>query len=100
MRNPVAALALAAVQCLLPGPAFAQSYPSKPVRLIVGFPAGIWTLTLAGVSSLYPAPRTPSSRERSGDTLKPPPAMRPAAPRSPWSWSFERGASKAKPPNA
>src|SRR5712664_1556836 len=40
MRNPVAALALAAVQCLLPGPAFAQSYPSKPVRLIVGFPAG------------------------------------------------------------
>jgi len=40
MRNPVAALALAAVQCLLPGPGFAQSYPSKPVRLIVGFPAG------------------------------------------------------------
>src|SRR5258706_6237756 len=40
MRNPVAALALAAVQCLLPGSAFAQSYPSKPVRLIVGFPAG------------------------------------------------------------
>src|SRR5260221_5076807 len=40
MRNPVAALALAAVQCLLPGTAPAQSYPSKPVRLIVGFPAG------------------------------------------------------------
>jgi len=40
MRNPVAALALAAVQCLLPGSGFAQSYPSKPVRLIVGFPAG------------------------------------------------------------
>src|SRR5438309_6864101 len=40
MRNPVAALALAAAQCLLPGSAFAQSYPSKPVRLIVGFPAG------------------------------------------------------------
>ena len=40
MRNPVAALALAAVQCLLPGTALAQSYPSKPVRLIVGFPAG------------------------------------------------------------
>src|SRR5882762_785361 len=40
MRNPVAALALAAVQCLLPGPGFAQVYPSKPVRLIVGFPAG------------------------------------------------------------
>jgi tripartite-type tricarboxylate transporter receptor subunit TctC len=40
MRNPVAALALAAVQCLLPGSAVAQSYPSKPVRLIVGFPAG------------------------------------------------------------
>jgi len=40
MRNPVAALALAAVQCLLAGSGFAQSYPSKPVRLIVGFPAG------------------------------------------------------------
>src|SRR5260221_6574578 len=40
MRNPIAALALAAVQCLLPGSALAQSYPSKPVRLIVGFPAG------------------------------------------------------------
>src|SRR5207245_2513514 len=40
MRNPVAALALAAVQCLLPGSGFAQVYPSKPVRLIVGFPAG------------------------------------------------------------
>src|SRR5216684_4969872 len=40
MRNPLAALALAAVQCLLPGTAAAQSYPSKPVRLIVGFPAG------------------------------------------------------------
>jgi tripartite-type tricarboxylate transporter receptor subunit TctC len=45
--NPVAALALAAAQCLLPGSAFAQSsstgsgaYPSRPVRLVVGFPAG------------------------------------------------------------
>jgi len=41
MRNPFAALALAAIQCLLlPGSAFGQPYPSKPVRLIVGFPAG------------------------------------------------------------
>ena len=40
MRNPVAAIALAAAQCLLPGAALAQSYPSKPVRLVVGFPAG------------------------------------------------------------
>jgi tripartite-type tricarboxylate transporter receptor subunit TctC len=40
MRSSIAVLALAAVQCLLPGSAFAQSYPSKPVRLIVGFPAG------------------------------------------------------------
>src|SRR5437867_11385536 len=40
MRSPIAALALAAVQCLLSGTAPAQSYPSKPVRLIVGFPAG------------------------------------------------------------
>src|SRR5438552_9463323 len=40
MRIPVAVLALAAGQCLLPGTALAQSYPSKPVRLIVGFPAG------------------------------------------------------------
>src|SRR5437016_4376922 len=40
MRIPIAVLALAAAQCLLPGAALAQSYPSKPVRLIVGFPAG------------------------------------------------------------
>ncbi len=40
MRNPIAALVLAALQCLLPGVALAQSYPSKPVRLVVGFPAG------------------------------------------------------------
>jgi len=40
MRSPIAVLALAAVQCFLPGAAPAQSYPSKPVRLIVGFPAG------------------------------------------------------------
>src|SRR5437899_7401557 len=40
MRNPLAALALAALQGLLPGTALAQSYPSKPVRLVVGFPAG------------------------------------------------------------
>jgi tripartite-type tricarboxylate transporter receptor subunit TctC len=40
MKNPVAAIALAAALCLLPGAAFGQSYPSKPVRLIVGFPAG------------------------------------------------------------
>src|SRR3981081_3003519 len=40
MRSPIAVLALAAVQCLVPGAALAQSYPSKPGRLIVGFPAG------------------------------------------------------------
>src|SRR5947208_3468623 len=40
MRIATAVLALAAAQCLLPGTALAQSYPSKPVRLIVGFPAG------------------------------------------------------------
>ena len=40
MRNPIAVLALAAAQCLAPGTAPAQSFPSKPVRLIVGFPAG------------------------------------------------------------
>src|SRR2546425_939034 len=40
MRSPIAVLALAAAQCLLSGTAPAQSYPSKPVRLIVGFPAG------------------------------------------------------------
>src|SRR5436190_20824862 len=40
MRSPIAVLALAAIQCLLPGAALAQSYPAKPVRLIVGFPAG------------------------------------------------------------
>ena len=28
------------LSALLPGMAFAQAYPSKPVRLIVGFPAG------------------------------------------------------------
>src|SRR6266567_3914843 len=40
MRIPIAEIALAAAQCLLPGTALAQSYASKPVRLIVGFPAG------------------------------------------------------------
>src|SRR5258705_13020956 len=40
MKSPIAVLALAAAQWLLSGSAFAQSYPSKPVRLIVGFPAG------------------------------------------------------------
>src|SRR5947208_13374837 len=40
MRSPIAVLALAAIQCPLPGAALAQSYPAKPVRLIVGFPAG------------------------------------------------------------
>src|SRR5437879_7104974 len=40
MRSPIAVLALAAAQCLVPGTAAAQSFPSKPVRLIVGFPAG------------------------------------------------------------
>src|SRR2546430_1686678 len=40
MRSPIAVLALAAIQCLFPGAALAQSYPAKPVRLIVGFPAG------------------------------------------------------------
>src|SRR5256886_14195403 len=40
MRSPIAVLALAAIQCLLPGAAVAQSSPAKPVRLIVGFPAG------------------------------------------------------------
>src|SRR5713226_6318415 len=40
MRSPITVLALAAAQCLSPCTAFAQSYPSKPVRLIVGFPAG------------------------------------------------------------
>ena len=40
MRNPIAALALAALQGLLPGAALAQSYPARPVHLIVGFPAG------------------------------------------------------------
>src|SRR6266542_1830032 len=40
MRSPIAVLALVAAQCLLPGAPLAQSYPSKPVRLIVGFPAG------------------------------------------------------------
>ena len=40
MRSPIAVLALAAIQCFLPGAALAQSYPAKPVRLIVGFPAG------------------------------------------------------------
>src|SRR2546430_15431605 len=40
MRSPIAVLALAAIQCLLPGAALAQSSPAKPVRLIVGFPAG------------------------------------------------------------
>src|SRR2546428_8716879 len=40
MRSPIAVLALAAAQCLLSGTAPAQSFPSKPVRLIVGFPAG------------------------------------------------------------
>src|SRR5438046_4800596 len=40
MRIPIAVLALAAAQCLLPGTALAQPYPSRPVRLVVGFPAG------------------------------------------------------------
>src|SRR3981189_1068058 len=40
MRSIIAAIALAAAQCLLSVSGFAQSYPSKPVRLIVGFPAG------------------------------------------------------------
>src|SRR5256886_12011959 len=40
MRSPIAVLALAAIQCLLAGTALAQSYPLRPVRLIVGFPAG------------------------------------------------------------
>ena len=53
-----------------------------------------------GVSSLYPAPSTPSSNERSRENLRPPPALRPAAPRSPRSWSFESGPNKAKPPKA
>jgi tripartite-type tricarboxylate transporter receptor subunit TctC len=39
VKNPIFALALAALS-LLPGTAPAQSYPSKPVHLIVGFPAG------------------------------------------------------------
>src|SRR5260221_2902725 len=38
MRNRLAALACIAL--LFPGTASAQSYPTKPVRLIVGFPAG------------------------------------------------------------
>src|SRR5438477_8949613 len=40
MRSPIAVLAPAAVQCLLRGAALAQAYPAKPVRLVVGFPAG------------------------------------------------------------
>src|SRR3977135_1065969 len=40
MRSMIAAIALAAAQGLLPGAALGQSYPAKPVRLIVGFPAG------------------------------------------------------------
>src|SRR6267143_3426621 len=40
VRSLTTAIALVAAQYLLPGTAFAQSYPSKPVRLIVGFPAG------------------------------------------------------------
>ena len=40
MRSIIAAIALAAAQGLLPGAALGQSYPAKPVRLIVGFPAG------------------------------------------------------------
>jgi tripartite-type tricarboxylate transporter receptor subunit TctC len=34
------ALVLALSACTLAGPALAQSYPSKPIRLIVGFPPG------------------------------------------------------------
>src|SRR5258706_15158868 len=60
MRNPVAALALAAAQCLLPGTALAQSYPSKPVRLLVGVPAGgpadIFGRTFAHPLSAGPGP--------------------------------------------
>jgi tripartite-type tricarboxylate transporter receptor subunit TctC len=33
-------LTICAVAALLPGAALAQAYPSKPVRMIVGFPAG------------------------------------------------------------
>ena len=34
------AVVAAVMMCALPSPAFAQSYPAKPVRLVVGFPAG------------------------------------------------------------
>ena len=40
MRTMIAAIALAAALGLLSGAALGQSYPAKPVRLIVGFPAG------------------------------------------------------------
>jgi len=40
MRILIAALAFIAAQAGFPGLAFAQPYPSKPVRLVVGFPAG------------------------------------------------------------
>jgi len=40
MRSMIAAIALAAALGLLSGAALGQSYPAKPVRLIVGFPAG------------------------------------------------------------
>src|SRR5258706_15521167 len=40
MRSMIAAIALAAALGLLPGAALGQSYPAKPVRLIVGFPPG------------------------------------------------------------
>ena len=48
-RNHLACLLCSAMLCLAPPLAFAQSYPTKPIRFVVGFPAGSTTDVMARI---------------------------------------------------
>jgi tripartite-type tricarboxylate transporter receptor subunit TctC len=46
--SAAACMAVGVVASLLPGGAFAQAYPAKPLRFVVAFPAGSATRRRAG----------------------------------------------------